>query len=73
MRFLHTSDWHVGKTLKGHDRLPEQREVLAEIVRIARERQVDAVSYRSPATSTASTRSSSSSARCSRCGTPVRR
>ena len=43
MRFLHTSDWHVGKTLKGHDRLPEQREVLAEIVRIARDRQVDAV------------------------------
>jgi exonuclease SbcD len=43
LRFLHTSDWHVGKTLKGHDRLPEQREVLAEIVRIARDRQVDAV------------------------------
>ena len=43
MRFLHTSDWHVGKTLKGYDRLPEQREVLAEIVRIAAERQVDAV------------------------------
>ena len=43
MRFLHTSDWHVGKTLKGRDRLPEQREVLAEIVRIAADRQVDAV------------------------------
>ena len=43
LRFLHTSDWHVGKTLKGHDRLPEQRAVLAEIVRIARDRQVDAV------------------------------
>jgi exonuclease SbcD len=43
LRFLHTSDWHVGKTLKGYDRLAEQREVLAEIVRIAREQQVDAV------------------------------
>jgi exonuclease SbcD len=43
MRFLHTSDWHVGKTLKGYDRLPEQREVLAEIVRIAGEQQVHAV------------------------------
>ena len=43
MRFLHTSDWHVGKTLKGHDRLPEQREVLGEIVRIAAEQRVDAV------------------------------
>jgi exonuclease SbcD len=43
LRFLHTSDWHVGKTLKGHDRLPEQREVLAEIVRVARDHRVDAV------------------------------
>jgi exonuclease SbcD len=43
MRILHTSDWHVGKTLKGHSRLDEQREVLREIVRIAREQAVDAV------------------------------
>jgi DNA repair protein SbcD/Mre11 len=43
MRFLHTSDWHVGKTLKGRSRLDEQREVLGEIVRITRERQPDAV------------------------------
>ncbi|MHA6793615.1 exonuclease SbcCD subunit D [Pseudonocardia bannensis] len=43
MRFLHTADWHVGKTLKGHSRLDEQREVLREIVRIAREQEVDAV------------------------------
>ena len=43
MKFLHTSDWHVGKTSKQHSRLPEQREVMREIVRIAREQQVDAV------------------------------
>jgi DNA repair protein SbcD/Mre11 len=43
MRFLHTSDWHVGKTLKGHDRLAEQRDVLAEIVGIAASHDVDAV------------------------------
>jgi exonuclease SbcD len=43
MRFLHTSDWHVGKTLKGHNRLPEQQAVLAEIVRLAAEHEVDAV------------------------------
>jgi exonuclease SbcD len=43
MRFLHTSDWHVGKTLKGHNRLDEQADVLAEIVAIAREKEVDAV------------------------------
>ena len=43
MKFLHTADWHVGKVLKGRDRLDEQRGVLAEIVRIADENQVDAV------------------------------
>src|SRR5215470_12469529 len=43
MRFLHTSDWHIGKALKGHSRLDEQREVLREIVGIAREQAVDAV------------------------------
>jgi exonuclease SbcD len=43
MRFLHTADWHVGKTLKGHSRLDEQEQVLREIVRVAREQEVDAV------------------------------
>jgi DNA repair protein SbcD/Mre11 len=43
MKFLHTADWHVGKTLKGRDRLDEQRAVLAEIAAIAEEQQVDAV------------------------------
>jgi DNA repair protein SbcD/Mre11 len=43
MRFMHTADWHVGKVLKGRDRLDEQRAVLAEIVKIAEENQVDAV------------------------------
>ena len=43
MKFLHTSDWHVGKTLKGRDRLDEQKAVLAEIVGHARAHDVDAV------------------------------
>jgi DNA repair protein SbcD/Mre11 len=43
MRLLHTSDWHVGKTLKGRSRLEEQEQVLREIVGIAREHEVDAV------------------------------
>ncbi len=43
MRFLHTADWHVGKTLKGHSRLDEQEQVLREIVAIARSHEVDAV------------------------------
>jgi exonuclease SbcD len=43
MRFLHTSDWHIGKTLKGHNRLSEQRDVLEEIVDMARQYAVDAL------------------------------
>jgi DNA repair protein SbcD/Mre11 len=40
---MHTADWHVGKTLKGHDRLDEQRAVLAEITHVAEVNQVDAI------------------------------
>lgn len=43
MRFLHTGDWHVGKTLRGRSRADEHRTVLAEIADIADESQVDAV------------------------------
>ena len=43
MRFLHTGDWHVGKMLKGRNRLDEQAAVLAEIVDIARRERVDAL------------------------------
>ena len=43
MKFLHTADWHVGKTLKGRDRLDEQKAVLAEITAIAEANGVDAV------------------------------
>jgi exonuclease SbcD len=43
VKFLHTADWHVGKTLKGRDRLDEQKAVLAEIAGIAEANQVDAV------------------------------
>jgi DNA repair protein SbcD/Mre11 len=43
VRILHTADWHTGKTLKGRDRLDEQRAVLGEITQIAEQHQVDAV------------------------------
>jgi exonuclease SbcD len=43
MRILHTSDWHVGKRLGRHDRMEEFREVLAEVERIADEREADLV------------------------------
>lgn len=43
MRLLHTSDWHVGKKIRGHSRHDEHEAVLAEIVGIAAERSVDVV------------------------------
>jgi exonuclease SbcD len=43
VKFLHTSDWHVGKTLKGRSRHDEHKAVLAEIVGHARAHDVDAV------------------------------
>lgn len=43
MRFLHTSDWHIGKKLEGRDRLEEQRAVLDEIVSVAERENVDVV------------------------------
>ena len=43
MRFLHTSDWHVGRTIRNRSRMDEHRAVFAEIVDIAKREQVDAV------------------------------
>jgi DNA repair protein SbcD/Mre11 len=43
MRILHTSDWHVGKVLKGQDRYDEHVAVLGSIVRSARDEDVDLV------------------------------
>jgi exonuclease SbcD len=43
MRILHTSDWHVGKVLKGRDREDEYKRVLAEVIAIAEREQPDLV------------------------------
>jgi exonuclease SbcD len=43
VKILHTSDWHVGKLLRGMSRLDEHRAVLAEIVEIVRAEHVDIV------------------------------
>ena len=43
MKILHTSDWHVGKVLKGRDRHDEHVAVLGSIVQAARDEDVDAV------------------------------
>jgi len=43
MKFLHTSDWHLGKKTEGRDRLAEQRAVLEEITVIAEREKVDVI------------------------------
>ncbi len=43
MKILHTADWHLGKKLEQFSRLPEQVEVMQEIVDIANNEKVDAV------------------------------
>jgi exonuclease SbcD len=43
VRLLHTSDWHVGKVLKGRSRLDEQVTVLGQLVQIAEAERPDLV------------------------------
>ena len=43
MRILHTSDWHLGKRLMERERLPEQAEVMEEIISICDEKRVELV------------------------------
>ncbi|MEN3306584.1 MAG: repair protein SbcD/Mre11 [Micromonosporaceae bacterium] len=43
MRILHTSDWHVGKVLKGQSRVDEHLAVLGEVVDVARTERPDLV------------------------------
>ncbi|XVU23942.1 exonuclease SbcCD subunit D [Actinoplanes sp. CA-054009] len=43
MRILHTSDWHVGKVLKGRNRHEEHIRVLAQVVEVARAERPDLV------------------------------
>ncbi len=43
MKLLHTSDWHVGKSMRGHSRADEHRAVLSEITGAAAEENVDLI------------------------------
>ncbi len=43
MRFLHTSDWHVGRTIRGRSRMGEFRDALDQVVGIAVSEGADAV------------------------------
>ncbi|MEX0864826.1 MAG: exonuclease SbcCD subunit D [Acidimicrobiia bacterium] len=41
MKILHTSDWHVGRRMRGRDRAEEHRAVLSEVLSAAVSNQVD--------------------------------
>lgn len=43
MRFLHTGDWHLGRTIRGRSRASEFEAVLAELLDIARAERVEAM------------------------------
>jgi DNA repair protein SbcD/Mre11 len=43
VKILHTSDWHVGKVLKGQDRHDEHDAVLRSLIQAARDEDVDLV------------------------------
>lgn len=43
MRILHTSDWHLGRTLEGRDRMDEQQAFVNEICEIVERERVDLV------------------------------
>jgi exonuclease SbcD len=43
VKILHTSDWHVGRKIRGRDRSEEHRAVLAELVEMADRNTVDLV------------------------------
>lgn len=43
MRILHTSDWHLGKTLEGFSRIEEQERFLKEFAEVVEEKAIDIV------------------------------
>lgn len=43
MKIIHTSDWHLGATLYGHDRLDDQREMLRQLTETVASEQPDAM------------------------------
>ena len=43
MRFLHTGDWHVGRSIRGRSRTDEFEAALSQVVEIARGESVDCV------------------------------
>jgi len=43
MKFIHTSDWHIGRQLHNQSLIDDQRHVLAQILALAEEHAVDAM------------------------------
>lgn len=43
MKFLHTSDWHIGRTLNGFSLLEEQKYAFEQILSLAKQNQVDGI------------------------------
>lgn len=43
MKIIHTADWHLGKNIEGHSRLPEQEAFLKDFVRICAEEEADLI------------------------------
>lgn len=43
MRIIHTSDWHLGKSLEGFSRMDEQEEFLNDFIELVNENNVDMV------------------------------
>jgi len=43
MKFIHTSDWHIGKNLEGHSRLEEQEKFCDDFIKIVEENNIDMV------------------------------
>ncbi|MGL5684597.1 MAG: metallophosphoesterase family protein, partial [Vagococcus fluvialis] len=43
MKFLHTADWHIGRKLNGFSLLEEQKNAFKQIMKIAKDEEVDAI------------------------------
>ena len=43
MKFIHTSDWHIGKNLEGHSRLEEQEKFCNDFIKIVETNNIDMV------------------------------
>lgn len=43
MKIIHTADWHLGKNIEGHSRLPEQKQFLDDFVKICDKEKPDLI------------------------------